>query len=60
MEQLRLRLAEMKKEREWELAHPRDCKCGGHGNIPMAQFSSGYVKCCTGPNDAVIFIKYEG
>jgi len=45
MEQLRLRLAEMKKERERELVHPRDCKCGGHGNIPMAQFSSGYVKC---------------
>lgn len=45
MEKLRLRLAESKAQRERETVHARECKCGGHGNIPQPQFSCGYVKC---------------
>ena len=45
MEKLRARLEESKAQREREMVHPRDCRCQGHGNIPMPQFSSGYVKC---------------
>jgi len=44
-ERLKKRLAEAKAERERDLAHPRECKCGGHGSIPRAQFSMGYAPC---------------
>lgn len=39
------RLQAAKEEREREYVHSRDCKCGGHGNLPMSQFSCGYVPC---------------
>lgn len=42
---LEARLAEAKREREATSVHPRGCKCGGHGNVPRAQFSIGYVPC---------------
>ena len=45
MEKLRLRLAESAARRKRDTVHPRECKCGGHGNLPMSQFSCGYVKC---------------
>jgi len=41
---LRKRLAEARAEREHEPVHPRECRCGGHGNIPMSQFSCGYER----------------
>ena len=44
-ENLRKRLLEAKREREMTSVHAKTCRCGGHGNIPMAQFSIGYVKC---------------
>lgn len=44
-ERLLKRLAESKAERERDLAHPRDCACGGHGTVPKAQFSCGFEKC---------------
>lgn len=44
-ERLRKRLLEAKRERESVSVHPRECKCGGHGNLPRAQFSIGYVPC---------------
>jgi hypothetical protein len=44
-ERLQKRLAEARAERERDHVHPRECKCGGHGNIPQAQFSIGYVRC---------------
>jgi hypothetical protein len=46
-EKLRIRLQEMAEQRKRETVHPKECKCGGHGNLPMPQFSSGYVKCVT-------------
>lgn len=45
MEKLRIRLEESKKQRAQIMVHSRDCKCKGHGNLPMSQFSCGYVKC---------------
>lgn len=45
MEMLRARLEESRKQRERKMVHPQECKCGGWGNIPMSQFSIGYVKC---------------
>ena len=44
-ERLRKRLMEAKAEREHKMVHPRECRCGGWGNIPQPQFSSGYVRC---------------
>jgi hypothetical protein len=44
-ERLRKRIAEAKAEREHQKVHPKECKCGGYGNIPQAQFSMGYVRC---------------
>lgn len=44
-EKLLKRLEQAKAERENDSVHPKDCKCKGHGTVPAAQFSCGYVKC---------------
>ena len=44
-DRLRKRLAEAKAERDHQTVHPKECRCEGHGNIPQAQFSCGYVRC---------------
>jgi len=45
LELLRKRLDDLRASRERETVHPKDCKCKGHGSLPMSQFIMGFVKC---------------
>ena len=45
MDTLRKRLNDAREVREKEMVHPKECKCKGHGTIPMSGFIIGYVRC---------------